>query len=98
MAYHRLKAIPGVSVQQASGSLYLFPRLDPEVYPIKDDEQFALDLLRQQRILVTQGTGFNWPNPDHFRLVFLPGVNLLNEALDRIEEYLEGLRERGIRF
>ncbi|MBM7795353.1 pyridoxal phosphate-dependent aminotransferase [Pseudoglutamicibacter cumminsii] len=98
VAYHRLNAIPGVSAQQADGSLYLFPRLDPEVYPIKDDEQFALDLLRQQRILVTQGTGFNWPNPDHFRLVFLPGVDLLNEALDRIEEYLEGLRERGVRY
>ena len=92
-AYRLLNEIPGVSVQQGHGAMYLFPRLDPEVYPIENDERFALDLLRQQKILVTQGTGFNWMRPDHFRLVTLPDVKTLEDAIGRIAEYLEGLRE-----
>jgi alanine-synthesizing transaminase len=70
------------------GALYCFPRLDPEVYAIDDDEAFVIDLLRAKRILVTHGTGFNWFAPDHFRLVTLPDVTVLEEAIGRIAEFL----------
>ncbi|MDQ6754830.1 MAG: pyridoxal phosphate-dependent aminotransferase [Actinomycetota bacterium] len=92
MAYKLLNAMPGVSVQQAKGALYLFPKLDPEVYPIKDDEKFALDLLKEQKILISHGRAFNWINPDHFRLVTLPNVKDLEEALGRIAEFLRHYR------
>jgi alanine-synthesizing transaminase len=92
-AYEMLNAIPGVSTQQAKGALYLFPKLDPEVYEIKDDEQFALDLLKQQKILISHGRAFNWTQPDHFRLVTLPNVDVLTEAVGRIEEFLDGYRQ-----
>lgn len=94
LAYKMLNDMPGVSVQQARGSMYLFPKLDPEIYPIKDDVQFALELLQEQKILITQGTGFNWKNTDHFRLVTLPSVDMLEEALHRIAEFLENYRQR----
>lgn len=84
-----LNDIPGVSCVKPKGALYAFPRLDPEVHPIKDDERFVLDLLRSQRILVVQGTGFNWPTPDHFRVVTLPRVADLEEAFGRIGAFLE---------
>jgi len=71
-----------------AGALYLFPKLDVERFKITSDEQFALDLLRQEKVLVVQGTGFNWPKPDHFRVVFLPRVEDLKESLDRIEHFL----------
>lgn len=87
-AYRLLNEIPGVSVRQASGALYLFPKLDPEVYPIVDDEKFALDLLQEQKILVSHGSGFNWIGTDHFRLVTLPSVEMLTEAVGRIGEFL----------
>ena len=88
IAYRMLNEIPGVSVNQAKGALYLFPKLDPEVYPIKSDEKFALDLLESQKILVSHGTAFNWIRPDHFRLVTLPNVKDLEEAIGRIAEFL----------
>ncbi len=71
-AYDMLNAIPGVSTQQARGAMYLFPKLDPEVFHIRDDEKFVLDLLREQKILVSHGRAFNWVRPDHFRMVTLP--------------------------
>ncbi len=83
-----LNEIPGVSCVTPVGALYAFPRLDPAVYPIRDDERFVLDLLREQRLLVVQGTGFNWPRPDHFRLVTLPRVADLEEAIGRIGTFL----------
>ena len=92
LAARLLNEIPGVSCVEPQGALYCFPRLDPEVYPIEDDEQFVLDLLRAKKILVTHGTGFNWFEPDHFRLVTLPDVDLLTEAIGRIGEFLETLR------
>ncbi len=92
LAYRMLNDIPGVSVEQAHGALYLFPRLDPEVYPIKDDERFALDLLKEQKILISHGTAFNWIRPDHFRLVTLPNVTDLEEAVGRIAEFLSHYR------
>jgi alanine-synthesizing transaminase len=92
-AYELLNAIPGVSCVKPRGAFYCFPRLDPAVYPIKDDEQFVIDLLRAKKILVTHGTGFNWPEPDHFRLVTLPAVEDLEDAIGRIASFLEILRE-----
>ncbi len=92
LAARLLNDIPGVSCVEPTGALYCFPRLDPEVYPIADDEAFVIDLLRTKRILVTHGTGFNWPEPDHFRLVTLPNVEVLTEAIGRIADYLETLR------
>lgn len=92
VAYEMLNAIPGVSCVKPMGALYCFPRLDPQVYPIADDEKFVIDLLRETKILVTHGTGFNWPEPDHFRLVTLPTVDDLTEALTRIGDYLATIR------
>jgi alanine-synthesizing transaminase len=92
-AWRLLNAIPGVSCVKPRGALYAFPRLDPQVYPIRDDERFALDLLRAEKILVTQGTGFNWPTPDHFRIVTLPRVADLEDAIGRIGVFLETYRQ-----
>jgi alanine-synthesizing transaminase len=86
--YEGLNQIPGVSCTKAKGALYAFPRLDPKVHKIADDERFALDLLRQERLLIVQGTGFNWPEPDHFRIVTLPRVEDLEDAIGRIERFL----------
>ncbi|GAB3653048.1 pyridoxal phosphate-dependent aminotransferase [Nocardioides korecus] len=83
-----LNEIPGVSCVEPRGALYCFPRLDPEVYPIEDDEKFVIDLLRAKKILVTHGTGFNWFAPDHFRLVTLPDLETLTEAIGRIADFL----------
>ncbi|OMH35045.1 pyridoxal phosphate-dependent aminotransferase [Tersicoccus sp. Bi-70] len=94
LAFRMLNDMPGVSCRQAKGALYLFPRLDPEVYRIDDDEKFVIELLREKKILVTHGTGFNWIAPDHFRLVTLPGVDILEEALGRIGDFLADWRER----
>ncbi|HEY9391173.1 MAG TPA: pyridoxal phosphate-dependent aminotransferase [Mycobacteriales bacterium] len=91
-AWQMLVDIPGVSCVKPRGALYLFPRLDPEVHPIKDDQRFVLDLLRAKHILVVQGTGFNWPHPDHFRIVTLPRVEDLTEAIGRIGEFLAEYR------
>ena len=88
LADRMLNEIPGVSSVRPRGALYCFPRLDPEVYAVDDDESFVIDLLRAKRILVTHGTGFNWPEPDHFRLVTLPEVTVLEEAIGRIGEFL----------
>jgi alanine-synthesizing transaminase len=87
-AWRLLNEIPGVSCVKPRGALYAFPRLDPTVYPIADDAQFVLDLLRQERLLVVQGTGFNWPRPDHFRVVTLPRVEDLEDAIGRIARFL----------
>jgi alanine-synthesizing transaminase len=92
LAWRLLNDIPGVSCTEPEGALYCFPRLDPEVYGIEDDQQFVLDLLRAKKILVTHGTGFNWFEPDHFRLVTLPDADVLEEAIGRIADYLETLR------
>jgi alanine-synthesizing transaminase len=88
LADRLLNEIPGVSNVRPRGALYCFPRLDPEVYPIEDDQQFVIDLLRAKKILVTHGTGFNWFSPDHFRLVTLPDEETLTEAIGRIADFL----------
>ncbi|MFJ8437417.1 pyridoxal phosphate-dependent aminotransferase [Kitasatospora griseola] len=89
-AYRLLNEIPGVSCVKPKGALYAFPRLDPQVYKIKDDAQMVLDLLRAERILIVQGTGFNWPDPDHFRLVTLPRPEDVADAVTRIGDFLSG--------
>ncbi len=94
LAYSLLTQIPGVSVVKPKAALYMFPRLDPKIYPIADDQQFAYELLAEQKVLIVQGTGFNWIAPDHFRLVFLPNVDDLTEAIGRIEKFLHGYRKR----
>ncbi|HBE82778.1 MAG: pyridoxal phosphate-dependent aminotransferase [Blastocatellia bacterium] len=93
-AYELLTKIPGVSVVKPKAALYMFPRLDPEMYPIDDDQQFACQLLAEEKVLIVQGTGFNWPGNDHFRLVFLPNVDDLHEAIGRIARFLERYRSR----
>ena len=92
LASRLLNEIPGVSCVEPRGALYCFPRLDPEVYRIDDDEAFVIELLQAKKILVTHGTGFNWPDTDHFRLVTLPDEDVLTEAIGRIAEFLETKR------
>jgi alanine-synthesizing transaminase len=84
-----LRAIPGVTCFKPQGSLYVFPRLDPEMYPIADDQRFVLDFLRAQRVLLVQGTGFSWPRPDHLRIVTLPYAAELTEAIGRLGTFLD---------
>ena len=85
----RLNAIPGISVVKPKAAFYCFPKLDTEKFHIKDDMQFAYDLLREEHVLVVQGTGFNWPEPDHFRIVYLPMMTTLTEGMDKLEHFLE---------
>ena len=94
LAYELLSQIPGVSVVKPKAALYMFPRLDPKVYPIADDQQFAYELLADAKVLIVQGTGFNWPAPDHFRMVFLPNVDDLSDAIGRIDRFLAHYRKR----
>ncbi|WP_432249854.1 pyridoxal phosphate-dependent aminotransferase [Streptomyces sanyensis] len=92
-AWQRLNEIPGVSCVKPKGALYAFPRLDPKVHPIHDDEKFVLDLLLREKIQVVQGTGFNWPRPDHFRILTLPHADDLDAAISRIGRFLGGYRQ-----
>ncbi|MFY0675838.1 MAG: pyridoxal phosphate-dependent aminotransferase [Neptuniibacter sp.] len=89
LAWELLNEIPGVSCTKPKGAMYLFPKLDPEVYPIKNDEKMALDLLMQQKVLIVQGSGFNLPDTQHFRMVFLPREDELRDAVDRIGKFLK---------
>ncbi len=91
-----LSQIPGVSCVKPQAALYVFVRLDKTLYPITDDQRFVLDLLIQEKVLVVQGTGFNWPTPDHFRIVFLPQIDELREAITRIARFLDGYRAHGV--
>ena len=90
--FDRLNAIDGVSVVTPHGALYMFPKLDKK-FNIKDDQKFAMDLLRQEKMLIVQGTGFNWPEPNHFRMVFLPSIDVINDACDRLEHFLKTYRQ-----
>ena len=93
-AWKLLTDIPGVSCFKPKAALYLFPHLDPEIYPIVDDQKFVLDLLLEEKVLLVQGIGFNWKHPDHFRVVFLPNVDDLTEAIGRIAHFLQRYRKR----
>ncbi|MBU3652071.1 MAG: pyridoxal phosphate-dependent aminotransferase [Limnohabitans sp.] len=94
LAHELITAIPGVSCVKPSAALYMFPRLDPAMYPIEDDQQFINELLQETKVLLVQGSGFNWPHPDHFRIVFLPHEDDLREAISRIARFLETYRKR----
>ena len=94
MAYTLRTQSPGVRVGNPTAALYMFPRLDPKLYPIADDQQFAYELLAEEKVLIVQGTGFNWSAPDHFRLVFLPNTDDLTEAVGRIGRFLDQYRKR----
>ncbi len=94
LAYELITAIPGVSCVKPAAALYMFPRLDPSLYPIKDDQAFILELLQETKVMLVQGTGFNWKGSDHFRIVFLPHEDDLREAIGRIARCLELYRKR----
>jgi alanine-synthesizing transaminase len=94
LAYELITQIPGVTCVKPSAALYMFPRLDPKIYPIVDDREFFLELLQETRVMLVQGTGFNWHTPDHFRIVFLPHEDDLREAIGRISRFLEQYRKR----
>jgi alanine-synthesizing transaminase len=95
LAYQLLTDIPGISCVKPKAGLYLFPRLDPAVYPIENDQLFILELLESERVLVVQGSGFNWKQSDHLRLVFLPNADDLVEAFARFARFLEHYRKRS---
>ena len=95
LAYELITAIPGVSCVKPKAALYMFPRLDPTIYPIKDDKLFFLELLEETKVMLVQGSGFNYPDNQHFRIVFLPHEDDLREAINRIARFLEGYRKRA---
>ena len=94
LAYELITAIPGVSCVKPKAALYMFPRLDPVMYPIPDDRQFFMEVLRATRVMLVQGTGFNYPDQQHFRIVFLPHEDDLREAIGRLAKFLDGWRKR----
>jgi len=94
LAHRLLTDIPGVTCVKPKSALYMFPRLDRKMYPIDDDQEFAYELLAEERVLIVQGTGFNCPTPDHFRVVFLPNTDDLGDAFGRIARFLDGYRRR----
>ncbi len=94
LAWNLITAIPGVSCVKPKSALYLFPKLDPEIYPITDDQKWIADFLREEKVLLVQGTGFNWVKPDHFRVVFLPHEDVLREAIGRLARFLERYRQK----
>ena len=94
LAYELITAIPGVTCVKPQAALYMFPRLDPQMYPIEDDRQFFMEVLRATRVMLVQGTGFNYPDNQHFRIVFLPHKSDLREAIGRLAKFLEQYRQR----
>lgn len=92
--YEALKEIPGITVKKPKAAFYIFPKLDTARFNIHDDAQFALDFLREKQVLVVQGTGFKWVNPDHFRIVYLPDLRTLESAVQKLGEFLDGYRQR----
>jgi alanine-synthesizing transaminase len=94
-AWRRLNEIPGLSCVKPQGALYLFPKIDAPKFGIKDDQQLVFDLLRSENVLLVQGTGFNWPEPNHFRIVFLPDLKLQRNAFERIERFLATYQQGG---
>lgn len=94
MAVSRLNAIKGISCTMPQGAFYCFPKMDPDIYPIEDDMAFMMDLLVEENVLMVQGTGFNWDKPDHFRLVFLPNLHDLEDAMDRLDRFFAKKRKQ----
>jgi alanine-synthesizing transaminase len=94
LAWELVTKIPGVTCVKPKAALYLFPKLDSEMYPIENDQEFIATLLREEKVLLVQGSGFNWPKPDHFRIVFLPHEDVLREAIARLAKFLERYRQK----
>jgi alanine-synthesizing transaminase len=94
LAYDLITKIPGVTCVKPDAALYLFPKLDPKIYPIQNDQDFIAEFLKEEKVLLVQGSGFNWPHPDHFRLVFLPNEDVLREAIGRLDRFLARYRKR----
>jgi len=94
LAWKLITEIPGVTCVKPKSALYLFPKLDAEMYPIEDDQQFIADFLKEEKVLLVQGSGFNWAKPDHFRVVFLPHEDVLKEAIGRLARFLERYRQK----
>lgn len=88
-AFQRISEMEGLTCVKPEGAFYLFPKIDTQKFGIRNDQQFVLDLLKQKHLLVVQGSGFNWPRPDHFRLTFLPNVEEMEEAMDKLEDFLK---------
>jgi len=93
MAYEMLSNIPGISCVKPRGAMYLFAKMDQNRYHITDDEKMVLDLLKQEQILIVQGSAFNWPDTDHFRVVFLPHVDELSKAINAMEKFFSTYRQ-----
>ena len=91
--YNALNDIPGISVVKPKAAFYAFPKIDTKMYNIKDDEQFALDFLRQKQVLLVHGGGFNWGEPDHFRIVYLPRLSVLKDSMEALADFLKGYRQ-----
>ena len=98
LAWKLITEIPGVTCVKPKSALYLFPKLDSEMYPIEDDQQFVADLLKEEKVLLVQGSGFNWIKSDHFRVVFLPHEDVLKEAIGRLARFLERYRQKHSRI
>ena len=94
LAWKLITDIPGVTCVKPKSALYLFPKLDSEMYPIEDDQQFVAEFLKEEKVLLVQGSGFNWGKPDHFRVVFLPHEDVLKEAISRLARFLERYRQK----
>jgi alanine-synthesizing transaminase len=94
LAWKLITEIPGVTCVKPKSALYLFPKLDADMYPIEDDQQFIADFLKEEKVLLVQGSGFNWVKPDHFRVVFLPHEDVLKEAIGRLARFLERYRQK----
>jgi alanine-synthesizing transaminase len=86
--------IPGLSVVKPKAAFYIFPKIDVKKFNITDDQQFALDFLRQKRVLIVPGSGFNWHQPDHFRIVYLPRIEELSEATEKLADFLKDYRQK----
>lgn len=91
--YNALNNIPGITAKKPKAAFYIFPKLDNKRFGIIDDEQFVLDFLRQEKVLLVHGGGFNWQQPDHFRIVYLPEIHELKKAITRLERFLQGYRQ-----
>ena len=91
--YNAVNSIPGMSAVKPKAAFYIFPKVDIEKFNIKDDEKFALDVLREKKILFTHGGGFHWEKPDHFRIVYLPEISVLSEAMTKMKEFLADYRQ-----
>ena len=91
--YKALNDIPGISAVKPKGAFYIFPKIDTAKFGVSDDMQFALDFLKEKKVMVVQGTGFNWIAPDHFRIVYLPRLEILEESMKKLKDFMAGYHQ-----